>query len=315
MAESSQSAVDEQELVEEAEDTSPSQDDETPADELAQSEEDQAEGDETEAEETDDDSDDEDADDEGLVDFQFQNQNFRVPSQLAEGIKSLRAASTQKMQEASARQKALDERETALQQADETTEQELTDRALIAEADKAIEKYGQIDWDAYEAQDPQASNQHWRRFQQIKEARQQATERLDTAKRERTEKAQSEYSKRVQETEKFAAQNIRGWNDDLANKVMKNALDAGVEMTQLRQVMSPQVISILYQAYVGSRALAKQAKAPAKTSEAAPTRKVNSRSQPSRGPSEKDSAEDWIRKRNAEVERRREAGLGAGASA
>lgn len=266
----------------------------------ASEETDQPEGEEPETEDT------EDAEEE-LVEFEFQRKKFSIPSSLAQGIASMRADHTKKTQEAAARQKALDAREAELGQKAEVGEGELKDRAKLVGIEERLAEYSkltQADWDAHHARDPYNTDRAWRDYQMLINQKGELTKSLELKQTERTQKAQRETAKRLEETEAFARKSIKGWNADLHEKILKNADEAGLDRRALASVLNPAVYKLLHQAYVGNIALSKPV-VPKPVDPPKPLNTVSGKSRNSNAPSERDDAETWIKKRNAQLAARR----------
>jgi hypothetical protein len=223
------------------------------------------------------------ADDEpndGLEELEFGFKKYRVDGELKKAVEALRADATQKHQSAAQRQKALDDREAALKQQAEVTEQELNDRAALVGLRNQIDQYEKVDWNALDDQDPLAAQKHWRNYQVLKDQAQQAQQRLDQAQTQKSQKAQQELAKRVEETRAFVA-TLPGWSPERAKKIEQFISSKEIPEDFVRSNFSPKLMEVLYLAQIGHDLVTKQtaAKPKPKTPDA-PLKTVAGKSSP-----------------------------------
>lgn len=239
-------------------------------------------------------------DENGLVTVEYGGEEYKVPEALKSAIMK-DADYTQKSQANAERVKALDEREKRIEQQAEASEEDLQDRAMLAQLNGAIEKYDAFtdeQWAELEEKDQMLAGQHHRNAERL---RRRAAE-IKTKISERAEESQktqsAERSKRIEETEAFAKS--KGHKPELVTKILQHAVDTGADGQAIYDQMSPATYTLLHQAYVGGQLLAKRA-APKPKTPAEPTRKVSARRRPpSSGPSDTDDMKTWVKKRAAQ---------------
>lgn len=215
---------------------------------------------------------------EQLEEIELDGTTYQVPKAL-KGAFMKNADYTQKTQDVSARNKALDTREAEIEERSKATDDELTERANLTVVRAQLDEFGRVDWDAYERQDPLAAQTHWRQFQQLKEAARNLEGSIEGKVNTRTEKAKQETAKRLQDTVEFARKNIPGWQPEMDNTLVQFAIDHGVPVATLRQLMSPVFYTLLHKSYVGHQTLAKPAVKVTKP-QAAPLTVVSAKSNP-----------------------------------
>jgi hypothetical protein len=243
---------------------------------------------------------------EELEEFEWDGKPIKGPKGLKDGI--LRQADyTRKTQEVAEKARALESREAEINQQHEAAEAELDARAGLKHIRSEIERFKDYDYAAYQQhaqQDPLGAQQAWAYKQDLLSQQAQFEGTITKTQQERTAKAQQETAKRWQETRAYAQKSIPGWSNDLANKVLGFAEAEGVPKTFLERNMSPVLIRLMHRAYIGEQTLSRPAqKAPAPTPE--PLKIVAAKGVTSTTtPSDKDSPEDWVRKRNAQLKRR-----------
>lgn len=193
----------------------------------------------------------------------------KVPKALKDAF--LRHADyTRKTQEIGEQRRALDEErstwETQREQSRAALPEEHAKVAVlnhnIAEVDKVLDQYRQIDWDAWRSQvanlpadDPGRQKfAEWRdRYANIRDSRVSLEDQLAAAKTDlqtketaRLESAKAEADKALldafEETGKVLAAEIKGWNGELAGKVAKYMVDnLGATPAEIRRMTDPRM--------------------------------------------------------------------------
>jgi hypothetical protein len=197
------------------------------------------------------------------LDFAFKKYN--VPKSLKQAVEAMRADYTHKTQSAAETKKALDEREAAITQQAEATEEELTARASLLGIEKTLGEYSKLtqeDWNAIERDDPIGAQQHWRTYQMLQQQRNELSGTITAKQNERTEKAQQDLAKRVQETLEAAPKVIPGWKPEKAtetiNAIVEFAQSEGVSEKVLKDMWSPTLLALLNKARIGDMAIKQQ---------------------------------------------------------
>lgn len=217
--------------------------------------------------------------DDGLDDLEWEGIKTRVPKDLKGSLEDrLRHMSkhfTTKSQTLAAQEK---EWQTRINAANE----ELDVRANLKAVDAEIQQYANVDWQKLEQEDLVGAQSHWRRYQQLKEARQGLSADLDTKVAARTEQAKQETAQRLQETREYAEKKIPGWTPEVDAKVTQFATsELGFTPDFLIGAYNPQVYRALHLAWLGHQTLNKPAPKPAATVQTIkPTQTVAARSNP-----------------------------------
>ena len=199
---------------------------------------------------------------EDLEDFEWEGRPVKLPKGMKAGF-MMNADYTQKTQAVSERQKALDARESAIAQQAKASEEDLQIRATAYQLNREIEQYAQVNWEQWEAEDPVAAGQGWRRYSQLRLAAEGAQQEIAKRQNERTLEAQRNTAKRLEETRKFAETNIKGWTPEIDAKVTSFATgELGFQRDALINAYSPQVYRALHLAFIGHQALQQAASRP-----------------------------------------------------
>ncbi len=226
---------------------------------------------------------------EDLEEFDWEGKKIKGPKGLKDGV--LRQADyTRKTQEIAETRRQLEERAQHIEQQTKAGEEEMNARAALISIDSDLKSYENVDWDAWEAQDLFAAQAGFRKFQQLQQARGQVANVLGERQKARTETAQQETAKRLQETRQFAETKIKGWSPDVDAKITEFATkELGFDWNTLKNAYTPAVYKALHLAWLGHQAInTKTAPTTAKTPVTEPLRVVAAKANP---PAKKNLAE------------------------
>lgn len=228
-------------------------------------------------------ADDGEQDDDSPVDddeeFDWEGKKIKGPKGLKDAV--LRQADyTKKTQEVAEQRRALEAYQQRLSQQAQVSDAELNARAALVNIDNRLQQYQQTDWDAWEETDPVAAQRGWREYQTLDKQRVQYVDAIQQTANFRTQAAQQDFAKRVEETEAFARKSIPNWTPEVDKTVLDFARKQGVSDEFLRLHMQPLLYDILHKASIGERVLTKQAtpSRPAATPAAQPLQTVSAKS-------------------------------------
>ncbi|HWK64132.1 MAG TPA: hypothetical protein VNS34_04285 [Rhizobiaceae bacterium] len=238
--------------------------------------------------------------------IEYDGRQYQVPAALKGGF-LMQADYTRKTQELAEQRRGLEDVASHVRQQAQVSEEEITSRAALVALDTALEQYAHVDWDQLAANDPTGAQQHWMRYQTLKEQRGQIAEDLHHRQGWRTQMAQQETARRFEETQDFARRHIKGWSPELDLQIIEFARSKGATDQNLRDAMSPLVYNLLYLARIGEQALNKTTAPKASAGRAVrPLSLVGGRSSPSAGKSLADmSMEEYAEHRAAQMRRGR----------
>jgi hypothetical protein len=251
----------------------------------------------------------------GYEDFQTDDgEIFKIPSKLKDGY--LRQADyTRKTQAVAEQAKQLQARETALSQRYEQSEQEFEAKVALSNITAQLKQFEGRNWNAEAAKladDPigfQELQREHMRFQELRDYHKQFSEHVNYAAQQRTEAAQQETVKRLQETKAYAEKHIKGWTPDLDLKLTDWAeQELGFDRNTLIGAYTPQVYRTLYGAFQWEQSLKRQqtAKPPPTTPPVTPTKTVTAKGNAvvQKDPGEMSEAE-FVAYREAQIARRK----------
>jgi hypothetical protein len=222
------------------------------------------------------------ADDDG-EDVEWNGKTFRAPKGLKDGI-LMQADYTKKTQTVAEKAKALEARERAIEERQKATDAELDIRAHLRTVNAELKRFEPYDWNAYQQAriaDPMAADEAWNYAQHLRNQKSELEGNLGKAQQTRTQEAQRDLAKRVEEAKTYARTNIKGWTPDLDTKIGGFVKELGVPQELLARNMGPKLYEVLHKAYLGHELLKTQSAAPKPaTTPVPPLATVNGRSTP-----------------------------------
>lgn len=239
-----------------------------------------------------------------LVDVEYEGKVHKLPPELKDAL--LRNADyTRKTQEVAEQRRTVEARQAEVNAAYDVSQEVLQARAAIINVDGSLEQFKNVDWQKLEQDDPFTAQSLWRKFQQLREQRGQIAQYLDKTQADLSEKAQQAVATRLRETKEFAQKELKGWTPELDNKITEFATkELGFTPEQLREQYNPQVYRTMYLAHIGHQTLLKQNQQPKpKAQPGQPTTTVKARGTPISGLDDRLSADEWLKRRNAQVRR------------
>ncbi len=195
----------------------------------------------------------------GYVDIEIDGEVVKVPEKLKDGY--LRQQDyTRKTQEAAAMRKSVEARAAEVEQMRAFTEEELQARSARMGIATQMQQYEKADWAAEHEKDPFNTQQHYMRYQQMKDALGNIDQFLHQAQQTRSETAEREHATRVRETAEYARTKLKGWTPELDVKLADFAeAELGFSKDELGRAINPKIYKTLYLAHLGQQTLAKQA--------------------------------------------------------
>lgn len=242
----------------------------------------------------------EESDDTEEVDFD--GKKYRVSKEIKDAL--LRQSDyTRKTQELAEHRKQID---GALERINSVGQAETQALAQVAMVAAQIKQYEDIDWNAWDDSDPNAANRARWELTQLQQQQSAAVAQYQNAGNQKLSMVQQETAKRLEEADRFAATNIPGWNREKAQATLDFSRAAyGLSNDELAGAIAekPEVLMMLHDAMEGRRL--RETAATAKKIEAKqairPAASVKGASPAIRGLDDKLSADEWMKRRNAQA--------------
>jgi hypothetical protein len=235
---------------------------------------------------------DEPAEQDETDELEFGFKKYRVPKELKTAVEEWRSATTKKEQSVADERKTL---EAARLQQVKASDAELDARAQLRTVAAELKRFEAFDFAQFQAlhgTDPLGADQAWAYKQDLKDRHAALTETINKAAAERTEYAQQDLAKRVQETLAEAPKIIPGWKADTGSQAIEKLVQFGHSLGIPEQAMkdnwSPALLKLLHRASIGEQSLQKAAAPPPKAPPAeavVPLSTVSAKSAPAAKPS------------------------------
>ncbi len=251
------------------------------------------------------DSSEEEQTEEELEEIEREGKKYRIPKALAPEL-MMQADYTRKTQEVAATRAELEARATAVAQQAETVAALREDYGKLHGLKAQVEAYSKVDWTALGAEDPSNAQAHWMQYQQLRDAYQIAEQDVSKKEQARLQEQQQSAAKALEETERVLSRDIPGWGPELVKELVGTAAQAGVSVQELQSLTDPRLWKLLHKAHLHDLNEAKQKKAQTIQKQAAVTPAVTPKGSFSgAGVHDKLPTEEWMRRRNAELSKKR----------
>lgn len=237
------------------------------------------------------------------VELDFGFKKYRVKPKLKEAVEAWQATMTQKSQAVAERERAL---EAERRQQVQLDEQETDARVALRVLDAQLEEYAKVDWAAARQKDWAAATEAFQEYQQLQGQRAQAAGFIEQRTQARRDYAQRDFAKRKDDTVEWARKNITGWNKDVDAQITQTAVTLGMTPEYLAQNLNPLLYKFLHYTRIGYQVeqRSKSAKTASAPPEPAETPRKGGSAIPPGQLSDKLGADEWIKRRNAQLARR-----------
>lgn len=226
-----------------------------------------------------------------------------------EKIKSerlMQADYTRKTQEVAEQRKAIEAQREHVAQQMKLAEQFAEELGAVKAIDMRLAQFGQVNWEQLEQSDPVQAMSLQRQMRDLQAARAQVANQIATKQQQRALAEQQEFAKQVQEAEAVLRREIKGWGPEKEQQVTDFTLSLGFTHQQIKGITDPRLVKVLHDAMVLNQLRAKAQQKPKPEAQPAPvTRVTGGKSvQASTGPNDKQSMDEWLKARNAQLKRR-----------
>lgn len=182
--------------------------------------------------------------------------------------------------------------------------EEIADIRAIDRELADYQKFTPAQWNQFWDSNPIEAGKAQNRMQFLQNARQQLVGQVQAKETQRTQQAQRDYAKRLEDARSTLQRDIPGWSEGLAGKVRQTATnDYGLKESELDTLIDPRYVRVLHDAHQYRQLIAKQ-RAAAQAAAPAPVpaiAQVGTARAPSRGLSDKMSPEEWAKERNRQI--------------
>jgi hypothetical protein len=250
---------------------------------------------------------DEDSDDgETEAEIEHAGEKYRIPKAL-KGAFLMHADYTRKTQEIADKGRVLEERQNALQNHQRLEQEHLTRFGRVHALNDELARYAALDWTALRAQDPAKADNLWQTLLHTKQARDQMLGQLQSEIQQKAFESERDNARRVEQGHAAMARDIKDWNPEMFGKVRDfGAREFGFDPGEIAAVHDPRMLKVLHRAYLGDQAIKRAAasETAAANEQLKPLPTVAGNSRNGRGPSDEQSVEEWMRRRNEQSKKK-----------
>ena len=283
---------------------------EVETEEVEASEPDHEEG---EVERSEDDSEDEAAAEPEDVEVEFDGKTYRVNPALKDALMR-QADYTRKTQDVAEQRKQL-EAEREAETTRKTAEKEIGDSLVtLRMMENELKQFRELDWQALHHNDPALSQQMQIRYMSLKDDRDDLNNTIASKHHELQSRMERESADRTEKVKREIAATIPDYTEEQGKKwrdFAKDQIGFGEHEINNSWNNDPRIAQILKYAYLGHQ-ITTQRQAPKKRapseSKPAPVTQLRGKATPSKGPSDKQSIDQWMRERAKEVNAQRKRG-------
>jgi hypothetical protein len=238
--------------------------------------------------------------------IEHDGKKYSIPKALKPAL-LMQADYTRKTQEVAATKQELEQRAQAIAQQAEAQSALLQDHVAVASIKAQVDAYAALDWGQLMAEDPTNAQAHWFQYQQLKDRFDTASGDLSKKEQARLQEQQQSTARAMEEAERVLARDIPGWGPDLIKQLATAASTYGFSTAELGQTSDPRSWQVLNDARQWREHQAKQKTAQTIQKQAAVKPAVTTKGGSFKGAGVHDNlpAEEWARRRNAELARKR----------
>ena len=224
----------------------------------------------------------------------FNDKTFKLPKDIAEGVKSMRKDYTEKTM-------ALAEQRKTLEAKSQFQKDNIADIARLVAVDEQLSQYNQVNWSELSDNDPVMVQKLMVQQRQLENQRNRLAQELARKEQEMNLTEQQEFAKRIEASENVLKREIKEWSTELETKLQAFAVAKfGFDEFDVKKSKAdPRLYKLLNMAYIGSQMLAKQANKPKVVTSAKPVTNLTSKgAKVTRDPTQMSDAEfaAWRRK-------------------
>jgi hypothetical protein len=243
------------------------------------------------------------ASEEQLEEIERDGKIAKIPAWLKPEL-MMQADYTRKTQELAEARRAFEAERVSAQQASQA---ELSAQANLATIDRQMAQFSQVDWNGWHDSDPFEAQKAFAQFQLLKDARAQTLGYLGNLRDERAFHEQQETARRMEQGAAELARDIHDWSPTTAAKLLDFGQNHyGFAREDLDGIDDPRLVKVLHAAFQWEEHQKKQRRAQghAAAQTTRPAAKVGGAS-PKPGLDDRLSAEEWLRRRNEQLRKRR----------
>lgn len=189
--------------------------------------------------------------------IEFNDKKFKLPKDIAEGVKSMRKDYTEKTMAVADQRKALEERTQFF-------EQFSSEAAQLKAISNQLVEFKQLDWNTLFQNDSTLANQLQRKEKELIDQRTELMQTVAHKDQLMKHERQQELAKSLESSEAVLRREIKGWSPDFERKLQDFAIDTfGFSSDDVKASKAdPRIYKLIYKAFLGDQLSEKQTSKP-----------------------------------------------------
>ncbi len=179
-----------------------------------------------------------------FIEVERNGKKYTVPKDLEPEL-LMQSDYTRKTQEVAEVRKALEREQQEFQQAVQTQQQNMQGHAQLAAIRSQLQQYQNVDWTQFSEADPQAAQQAFFQYSQLKDAAGNLSQQLQQQEAVALQQQREVHAKRLEQGKAELAKDIPGWNADLAQEIIAHGSSYGFSENELKSVIDPRMVKVL----------------------------------------------------------------------
>lgn len=215
----------------------------------------------------------EEAEEDDAEEINFNDKAYKLPKDIAEGVKSMQKDYTQKTMHLAEQRRAF-EAHVQMQQAVEVESKQL------ASIDATLEQFNQLDWNMLAQDNPGLMHQFIAQRAQYENQRKAIEQQIAQKRGHLALQEQQHTAKALEASEAVLKREIKDWSPQLESNLQQFAMDKfGFDAQDVKQAkLNPNLYKLLHMAYQGHQVISKQATKPKVVQQAKPVTTLKAKS-------------------------------------
>lgn len=240
-----------------------------------------------------------------LDDVEYEGKQYKLPRELKDAL--LRQADyTRKTQEVADQRRAVEAQRAQAQEAINLVSNYQKEYSELIGIDSQLQKFNELDWNAIISENPQDAMRLQARFNELRQQREVAVNNIQQVQQQVQQQREQEQQRFIAESVTTLQRDIPNWNNDLYSSVLSaSQKNYGFSADEVNNVIDARYIKVLHDAMQWRQSQEKLKKQASKRPDPTPTKVTKSAKPVPKGLSDDLSDEEWMRRRNAELYKRR----------
>lgn len=241
-----------------------------------------------------------------MAEVEIDGETYQIPAALKDGVMK-NADYTQKTQELAEQRRAAEEhfgqeREAFVKNV-QTQRENIALYGKLEHTESLLEQFSQVDWVKLQQEDPDQAQQLGFQRETLRDQSDKLHDEIERREYESKVTAEREYATRKDQLETTLAREIPNYTPELRGEMEQTAVGHGFTKQEVAQVTDPRMMKMLHLAHLGAEVLKRQNATP-KPKLVKPVSKVTGGKTPDTGPTDKQSTEAWMKRRQDQLRSR-----------